>query len=165
MVCVVSLKKISLSKQAKFFSSVFKKKDLLMWTHFLFLYLNASVCTIHSYDLCKSTSVMFDHVFIISLRRLCQTCLSSSVLSVKTSCLFFFYLSKILISSVKRTRPLDSLRTGHGHCPNAKQEVMPEHSFLPFLLFYGGCCGWVPPAVKELTMWTFQPFSLGRIVT
>lgn len=54
-----------------------------------------------------------------------------------------FFLPEQTIDRVSHgwTGAVVGSRTGHGHCPDTKQEVMPEHSFLPFLFFYGGCCG------------------------
>lgn len=167
--CVVSLKKKikerkkrCLSKQAKFFPVV--KSQIFWWGHIFYFGLlwNAKEFYILPYALYKSTRAMFTHVFILS-EALCQICylrfVHHSLLRLQAFPFFSWANYWLSFSSLQWTRSKVSVRMGHGHCPDTKREVMPEHGPLPFLLFYGGCCGWVTPAVKELTMWTFQPFS------
>lgn len=82
---------------------------------FFFSFLNAKVYYIHLYALCKSTSVMFVHVSIIS-EALCQI---SSVISVKTESGFVFLPEQTTDSVSHLSSGPDQylVRIGHGHCP------------------------------------------------
>lgn len=148
-----------------------KGTDLLMWTFFFpFLKLHPLICPVWVHQ-CHVWSCFHHGLWgIMSDMWLKFTALCQGM------CMFVCFFSFLFLfftwakhwscfSPVKQTRPIFSSRTGHGHCRDAKWKVMPEHGFLPFLFFYGGCCGWVTPAVKQLTMWTFQPFLVRRFVT